>query len=187
MIIKNFDYNSIVILSYFFLSLSACFLNFLTKGKSNKLLFSNYRSSFFSPLTYIRLFTHSLGHSNFDHFVHNFLYILLLGPLMEEKYGSINLLFMFLITSLVVSLFNIIFSNYSIKGASANVYMLIVLSSFTNISNNKIPLTFILICLFYVVSEVKNSLSKKNKNDHTYYAGHILGAICGAVFGFYFK
>ncbi len=180
----QFDYNSPVILSYLFLSLGACLLNFLTGGKSNKALFTSYRSSIWNPLTYIRMFTHSIGHLNLDHLIHNFLFILLIGPMIEEKYGSIPLIIMFLITSFVIALFNIIFHNYIITGASGNVYMLIVLSSFSNITEGKIPLTLILILVFYVLSEVRKSITEGNSS--TYHGGHLLGAVMGIVFGFYF-
>ena len=178
----EFDYNSKVILTYLFISIIACFLNFITRGNSNKLLFTSYRSSLFNPLTYIRLFTHSIGHQDWNHLVSNFLYILLIGPMIEEKYGSINLLMMLLITSLVIALFNIIFTNYSICGASGNVYMLIVLSSFSNISEGKIPLTLILIFIFYITTELREGITKGNKK--VYHDGHLLGALCGLGFGF---
>ena len=177
----QFDYNSKVILTYLFVCIIAWFMNKITLGKSNKLLFESYRSSPFNPLTYIRLFTHSIGHKDWEHLVGNFLYILLVGPMIEEKYGSINLIIMFLITSLVIALFNLIFSNCSILGASGNVYMLIVLSSFSNISEGKIPLTVILILIFYVIGEVKKSLL--NHKSKVYHDGHLIGAICGLVFG----
>lgn len=180
----QFDYNSKVILTYLFISLGAWFLNFITRGASNKLLFSNYRSSWWNPLTYVRLFTHCIGHKDWDHFVSNFLYILLIGPMIEEKYGSINLILMFLITSLVIALYNLIFDNNIILGASGNVYMLIVLSSFSNISEGKIPLTVILICIFYVIGEVKGSLLERKSK--IYHDGHLIGAICGLLFGIFF-
>ena len=180
----NFDYNSPVIISYLIISIIAWLLNCITGGKSNKLLFTSYRSSPFNPLTYIRLFTHSIGHVDLSHLIHNFLFILLIGPMIEEKYGSINLLVMLLLTSLVIGLFNTIFSNYSITGASGNVYMLIVLSSFSNISEGKIPITLVLILIFYVISEFKDRLIEGNKK--TYHTGHLLGALCGIGFGFYF-
>lgn len=180
----KFDYNSPVIISYLTLSLIAWLLNKISKGKSNKLLFTNYRSSPFNPFTYIRLFTHSIGHKDWDHLVSNFLYILLIGPMIEEKYGSLNLLCMFLITSLIISLFNIIFNNYCITGASGNVYMLIVLSSFSNLSEGKIPITLILIFLFYITSEIKNSILQGNKA--IYHDGHLIGALCGLILGFIF-
>ena len=180
----KFDYNSPVIITYLIVSLGAWLLNCITRGKSNKLLFMSFRSSPFNPLTYIRLFTHSIGHVDLSHLIHNFLFILLIGPMIEEKYGSINLLVMLLLTSLVIGLFNTIFSNYSITGASGNVYMLIVLSSFSNITEGKIPITLILILIFYIISEFKSAVFEGNKK--TYHTGHLLGALCGLAFGFYF-
>ena len=180
----NFDYNSPVIITYLLISLGAWFLNTITRGKTNKLLFSSYRSSPWNPLTYIRLITHSIGHQDWAHFVSNFLYILLIGPMIEEKYGSINLLAMLIITSLIIGLYNTIFSNYTIMGASGNVYMLIILSSFSNIAEGKIPLTLVLIFLFYITTELRDSLLHGNKK--IYHDGHILGAFCGIGFGFLF-
>jgi len=180
----QFDYNSPVILTYLFLSLGAWFLNHITRGKTNKLFFSCYRSSLLNPLTYIRLFTHAIGHKDLDHLIHNFLFILLVGPMIEEKYGSIPLIIMFAITSFVIALFNIIFNDYCILGASGNVYMLIVLSSFSNITEGKIPLTLILILIFYITGEIKKSILEGNKK--VYHDGHLIGAICGILFGLYF-
>ncbi|MBP5678736.1 MAG: rhomboid family intramembrane serine protease [Bacilli bacterium] len=180
----QFDYNSKVILTYLFICLGAWFLNIITRGKTNKLFFESYRSSPLNPLTYIRMFTHCIGHKDFDHFISNFLYILLVGPMIEEKYGSINLIIMFALTSLVIALYNIIFTNNTILGASGNVYMLIVLSSFTNISEGKIPLTVLLILIFYVVGEIKRSLLEQNKK--VYHDGHLIGALCGLLLGIYF-
>ncbi len=180
----KFDYNSKVILTYLFICLGVWLLNIITRGKTNKVFFENYRSNPLNPLTYIRMFTHCIGHKDLDHLISNFLYILLVGPMIEEKYGSINLIIMFAITSLVIALYNIIFTNNVVLGASGNVYMLIVLSSFTNISEGKIPLTLILILIFYVIGEVRRSILE-NKSK-VYHDGHLIGALCGLIFGFIF-
>ena len=180
----QFDYNSKVILTYLFICLGAWLLNIITGGWSNKKLFSSYRSSMLNPFTYIRLFTHAIGHKDFDHLVSNFLYILLVGPMIEEKYGSVNLIIMLLITSLAIALFNIIFDNYAILGASGNVYMLIVLSSFSNISEGKIPITVLLILIFYVLGEAKRTITERGSK--TYHDGHLIGALCGLLFGLFF-
>lgn len=180
----SLDYNSPVILTYLGLSLIACFLNYITHGKSNKLLFSSYRSHVLNPFTYIRMVTHSIGHKDLDHLIHNFLYILLIGPMVEEKYGSIPLIWMFVITSIFIAIINIIFHDYCILGASGNVYMLIVLSSFANITEGKIPITLLLILIFYVFSEVKKSILEGNRR--VYHDGHLMGALAGLLFGFYF-
>ena len=93
----QFDYNSPVIITYLVLSLIAWFLNTISRGKTNKIFFSSYRSSLLNPLTYIRLITHSIGHKDLEHLIHNFLFILLIGPMVEEKYNSLNLIIMLVI------------------------------------------------------------------------------------------
>ena len=170
-------YNSPVILSFFFISLIALILNYLTKKKSNKILFSSYRSSLFNPLTYIRLFTHVLGHDNFEHFVNNFLYILLIGPLIEEKYGPENLIIMILLTSLITGIINCILSKKIILGSSGLVFMLIILSSFVNIKEGQIPLTLVLICIFYLLNEVSDSIFKKDNISHM---SHLINETVGS-------
>ena len=181
-IISQLQYNSIVILTFFFLSLIALILKYLTKDKSNKYIFSTYPSSLANPLTYIRLFTHILGHENWNHFMNNFLYILLIGPMIEEKYGAQNLLIMILLTALITAIVNNLIGKNRILGASGIVFMLIVLSSFVNIEAGRIPLTLILIFIFYIINEIISGLSKKDNVSHL---SHIIGAICGGIYGFY--
>ncbi len=179
---KYFQYNSVVILTYFFICLFVLMINKLTDDKSNRILFSTERASLLNPLTYIRLFTHVLGHENFNHLKNNFLYILLVGPMIEEKYGSINLLKMILITAGITGIINFIIGKKRIYGASGIAFMLILLSSLVNFKQGLIPLTFILICLFYIVSEITDGLLKKDRVSHL---SHLLGAICGFIYGFF--
>ena len=60
--------------------------------------------------------------------------------------------------------------------------MLIILSSFTNLQAGKIPLTLVLVFLFYIVNEIIDGIIKKDNVSHL---GHIIGAVCGCLFGFY--
>ena len=181
--LNYFQYNSKVILSYFFLSLIVLFLNKLTNKKSTIKFFSSCRGSVFNPLTFITMFTHILGHDNFNHLKSNFIYILLIGPLVEEKYGSINLLIMILVTSFLTALVNILFGKKRILGSSGISFMLIILSSIVNINSGKIPITLILVFVFYVVGEIVDGLFKKDNISHL---SHLLGALSGIVFGYYF-
>lgn len=176
------QYNSPVVLTFFFISFIVLLINWITKGKSNNALFSTYRSSMLNPMTYVRLLTHIFGHLNWSHFMNNFLYILLIGPMVEEKYGSINLLIMIAITALVTGVINNLFSNYRLLGASGIVFMLIILSSLVNIQSGKIPITLILIFIFYIANEIISGIFKKDNVSHM---GHLVGAICGCVYGFY--
>lgn len=184
--INLFEYNSVVTLTYFFICLGVMLIHQLTNGESTKHFFStSSSSSLLNPITYIRMFTHVLGHGNWDHFMHNFLYILLLGPMIEERYGSYNLLVMMVVCTLTDALVNKLFCpNTRTYGASGIVFMLIVLSSFVNFSVGKIPLTLVFIILFYLVDEIFKGLFKKDNVSHL---GHILGGVCGLIFGFYFR
>ena len=154
----------------------------LCKGKFIATFFTTYKNdSLLNPLTYFKLISHSLGHTDWDHLYSNFIKILLIGPLIEEKYGSINLLIAMIITSLIIGIINKLFGKGGILGASGVAYMLILLSSFVNMENGKIPITLTLIILFFVVDEVIKLF--RRKKDGVSHLGHITGAICGVVFG----
>lgn len=103
-------FNSPVILTFVLLCFCVTLLNEYTGGRSNQLLFITYHSSLKDPLTYVRFFTHVFGHSGWDHFLGNMTYILLLGPMLEEKYSSQNILKVIVITAVVTALINYIFS-----------------------------------------------------------------------------
>jgi membrane associated rhomboid family serine protease len=153
----------------------------LTKNSLTNLLFVNYRTSLLDPLYYIRLFSHVLGHANWEHFFNNFLIILILGPMLEEKYGSKMIIIMMLITAFITGLLNSIFFNTGLLGASGIVFMLILLSSFANAKSGKIPLTLIIVVLIFVGREVVNGIILK---DDISQMAHIIGGLCGAVFGY---
>ena len=185
--LRYIQYNSFVVLTYFFICLGVMMIHQVTGGESTKHFFStSSSSSLLNPITYIRFFTHIFGHGSWEHFTHNFLQILLIGPMVEEKYGSYNLIIMILITALGDAIINKLFCrNTRTYGASGVVFMLIVLSSFVNLEIGKIPLTLVLIVLFYLIDEIFKGIFKRN--DGVSHLGHLLGGICGVVFGFYFK
>lgn len=179
---KVIDYNSPVILTFAGVSLVALILGACTGGITNRLLFSVYRSSVLNPLTYIRLFTHVLGHADISHYLGNMMFFLLLGPGIEEKYGSKLTLIMIAITALVTGLINcLLFSGTALLGASGIVFCFIVLSSMTGLKDGKIPLTLIIVCFLYIGQEVFNALFV---NDNVSQLTHIVGGACGCVMGF---
>jgi len=181
-IITKFDYNAPVILTYFFICLIILMIDKLCKGKFSATFFTTYKNdSLLNPLTYFKLVSHSLGHADWDHLYSNFIKILLIGPLIEEKYGSINLLIAMILTSLIIGIVNKVFGKGGILGASGVAYMLILLSSFVNMENGKIPITLTLIILFFVVDEVIKLF--RRKKDGVSHLGHITGAICGIILG----
>ena len=98
---KKIQFNAPVVLSLAGLSLVALILGYLTGGRSTTALFSCYRSSLLRPLTYVRLFGHVLGHSGYEHYINNMLMILVIGPGLEERYGSRALLRSILVTAAI--------------------------------------------------------------------------------------
>ena len=119
-----------MVLTFFLLSFGVLLLDGATAGWSTSHLFCVYRSSLKDPLFYIRLFGHVLGHADLDHFLNNMLLFLVIGPPMEEKYGSLPLLKAIVLTAFVSGLLQcILFPGVALLGASGIVFMLIMLSS----------------------------------------------------------
>lgn len=177
-----FQYNSPVTLTFAFISLLVLILGTLSQGVTTSLLFCVYRSSWANPLTYIRLFGHVLGHSGWKHFSSNMVLFLVLGPMLEEKYGSKELIKMFAITALISGLIYMIFYPHSaLLGASGIVFMMIVLSSAAGMEEGKIPITLLLVIIIYLGGEVMDGFSASDGIAH---AAHIAGGLCGACFGF---
>ena len=106
---------------------------------------------FGDPWDYFRIFSHILGHANWDHYIGNFSFILLIGPILEEKYGSRDLIFMMLVTAVVTGILNVLLWDSGLLGASGIVFMMILLGSLVNFRSGTIPLTFILI-VFYDIT-----------------------------------
>ena len=129
---------------------------------------------------WITLFTHIMGHANWTHLIGNFTLILLIGPMLEELYGSKDLLFMMIITAFITGVLNILLFKSALMGASGVVFMMILLSSFTNFSRGEIPLTFILVLILYMGVQ----LSESFKSDDISQFAHIIGGLCGSFFGF---
>ena len=114
----------------------------LTAGDGTDRFFATYASSWSDPMTYVRLFTHVIGHAGFAHLLGNMSYILLLGPMLEEKYGWKNLLAVMLVTAAVTGLVhNLFFPRIYLLGASGIVFAFILLTSFTSVKEGEIPLT----------------------------------------------
>ena len=181
---KRIQYNSPVILTFALLSLLALGLAAVTDGRSNWLLFSVYRAPLTDPLMYLRLFTHAIGHANVSHFIGNFILILLVGPMLEEKYGGKMLAIMMVVTAFATGVLHIAVSEHGKLGASGIVFMLMLLASFTNLQKGRIPLTLILALFVFIGREVIASQTAEIGSNIAYLS-HIVGGLSGAAFGFF--
>jgi len=181
--LKKIKYNSPVVITFSLISLISLILGYMTSGKSTYLLFSVYRFNLTDPLGYIRMFTYVLGHANIQHYTSNMLIFLLIGPMLEEKYGSKNLLIIILITAFSTAVVQIIISSGIALGASGIVFAFIMLASITSVSDQEIPLTMIIIFVLYIGNEIMNISTADNVSQ----LAHIIGGLIGMQLGLFLR
>ena len=103
------QYNAPTTLTFALISFLVLLLGLMTEGASTMKLFCVYRSSLADVTTYIRFFGHVLGHSGYEHYMGNMLLLLLVGPALEEKYGSNTITMTIVVTALVTGLVQFLF------------------------------------------------------------------------------
>ena len=175
-------FNSPIVLGFVIACFVVTLFGVISGGSITRLLFMTYRSSLKNPLTYLRFFTYVLGHSGWSHFVGNASYLLLLGPMLEEKYGARMLIQIIAITAFVTALVNFIFfPQVALCGASGIVFAFIILASFTGFKNGEIPLTFILVAVLYIGQQIVEGIAIRDDISNM---SHIIGGVVGAITGY---
>jgi len=106
---------------------------------------------------------------------------LLLGPVLEDKYGGATMVEAFGLVAIISGLVNIIFfPGTALLGASGLVFMMIILVSASDLRAGEIPITMILIMIIYLGSELWSMVTT---HDNISQLTHIIGGLCGAIFG----
>ena len=178
-------FNSPVILCFVFLCFLETLAGILTNNQITVKYFMSHRSSLTSIFTYFRMFSHVIGHQGMSHFCNNALYLLLLGPMLEEKYKSKQIILVIVFTAAASAIVNaIFFPNVWICGASGVVFAFIIMSSLTGYKNGEIPLTFLLIAVIYIGQQVVQGLTIV---DDVSNVSHIIGGIVGMILGHVFN
>ncbi len=178
---KRIRFNSPVVLWFAIISSAVLAISMLTGGWFRDMFFVCYRTSLSDPLFYLRLFTHVLGHQNLSHYTGNMMMFLLLGPILEEKYGSKRLLEIIVLTAAATGIIHVLlFPNTGLLGASGIVFAFIVLASITGTKQNEIPLTMIIVAVIYIGQEIYSGLIA---SDNISQLTHIIGGAIGALYG----
>lgn len=185
--IPKLRYNSPVILTFSLICILVLFIPMLRPIDASGEMSSAFGYLFvadkgFSSISdYLTLITYIFGHADEAHLLGNLTFILLLGPIVEEKYGGASLSLMIIVTAIVTALVHIfLFPNTGLLGASGIVFMLIILVSFTNVHRGQIPVTFLLVAVLFIGKEVMESIEADNISQ----LAHIIGGVCGGIFGF---
>ena len=176
-----FQYNAPVTLTFSLISLCALWLSHFLGQEVMLNYFSLYRTSWTDPMQYLRLFTYVLGHANYSHFINNITVILLIGPMLEEKYGNKTMVGLIIFTALVTGLIHVFFfPDTALLGASGIAFMMILLCSFANAQKGRLPITFLLVAVIFLGGEINTGLTT---TDNISQLGHIIGGVCGGLAG----
>ena len=177
----SIDFNAPVVLGFVAICFGALLLNNMTNGWTNRMLFSVYRSSMKNPLFYLRTVGHIFGHADWSHFANNMMYILILGPMLEEKYGSKTMMAIIALTGFVTGVVSLLFfPANALLGASGVVFAFILLASVTSVKREGIPLTFLLVAAIYIGGQIWDGLTiRDNVSNLTHIIGGVVGATCG--------
>lgn len=174
--------NAPVVIGFVIISFVALLLSFLTQGASNQYVFSVYRAPLSNPLTYVRIVGHIFGHASWGHFFNNMTLLLLLGPILEERYGSRNLFIITITTAIITGIVSMVFTPTTmLLGASGIIFCYILLVSFTRVEGGGIPITFILVAIVYLGQEFYHVVFTQSNVSYT---THIIGGIVGAFLGY---
>ena len=135
-----------------------------------------------NPLSYLRLFTYCFGSFTPSILVCNMIFILLLGPSMEERYGTIVIAIMMVVCILFSGVLNACFSKISLTGSSCVIFMMIFLNSFVSLSKKKIPVSFLAVFILFIFREIfETGLTTDGAIKIII---NIAGGLCGSLFAF---
>lgn len=174
-------FNSPAVLSFTFLCLAVWAIDSLTGHRLVSSVFRVYGSSLRDPLTIPRMFLHVAGHSGFSHLAGNLMYILILGPMLEEKYGTGQIVLLFAVTAFITGFLSwLIEPNVAMCGASGIVFAMIMMASVTQVKAHELPLTLVMTVLFYAGQQVFEWVTV---GGGVAYGSHLLGGCVGLFFG----
>jgi membrane associated rhomboid family serine protease len=107
--------------------------------------------------------------------------LLLLGPIIELKYGFNQLISMTVLTAVLTGILHTILWDNGLLGCSGIVFMFIVLVTLLNAKGKELPFNFILVVLLYLGQEIYSSLQK----DEISHFAHLFGGAMGVFWGYY--
>ena len=131
---------------------------------------------------YARLFFHIFGHKSWSSLTLNISFILLLGPSLEEKFGSKLLAVMTLTAAFISGVINASFIPSVLYGAGSVVFMMILLTAYTAINKDKLSFAFIMLFAVFLMNGFLTS--GETAESAVSVIAHIAGGLSGSIFGF---
>lgn len=137
----------------------------LLKGKMSEAVFTSYGTlsdkAFASSnaLSYIRILLHVFGTTSWSALLINSAFFLLIGTVLEDRYGSVIFALMIFISALVSGVIGI-FSPLDMCGATPVIFMMIFLSAVTMISKRNLQISWVLIMVLYTAYSMATAFEK---------------------------
>ena len=139
-----------------------------------------------APVSYVRLLFYIFGSGAAGNAVAggasllftNLILIMLLGPAMEERYGSAIIGIMIFVSALFSGVLNACFCQTSLVGAVPVVSMMIFLNAFMSFSKKKFPLSFAAVMVLFVLLQIFSGAGAVQ------IIICIAGGLCGSLFAF---
>jgi GlpG protein len=172
-------YNAPVILTFSLLAILILVLNATIMPRLTYRYFAVAGSiNWGSVADWFRLFSHPLGHAGWAQLAGNLTFVLLLGPMLEARYGGRWLLLLMLITAVTAGLANVLLFNTTLLGASGVVFMLLALTAMTDLRAGTLPLTFLLLAAIFISGELLLASDRSASQ-----LAHLIGGGVGALIG----
>jgi len=138
--------------------------------------------------SYIKLVLYIFGSNSWGSLFSSLVFILLLGPTIEEQYGSIIIGIMILISALFAGVLNACFCTQCLRGPIAIIFMLIFLNAFISFSKKKLPLSFVLAFVLFILFIIFDQKGLDNPRTPLDLLVTIIvtvaGGLCGGLFAF---
>ena len=182
----KFSYDSPVVLTFAIITVVMYFLNAFVLQKNGidvKLISPTSQNGanpfvFSSIKCYLNLITYPFVNSDFSFAIFNSIILIFLGMQMEEKYGSVIILVMILISVIFAGVLNACFSVQSLQGIQPVIFMLIILNLINASQKKKISTSLLLVLVLYTILNIiplKNALLGIIS---------IAGGLCGSLISF---
>lgn len=162
--------------------------SFIVKGKLSALFLTAptvaegaFAFNAADPLSYLRIIFHVFGSNNCSLLISNLIIISLLGPILEEKYGSVIIGIMMLLSSLLSGVLAGCFCKTGISGADSIVFMMVLLNSYLSVSKKKIPLSSVIVLVLFIWGQFYADKS----NGLIGLLVNVAGGLCGSLLAFF--
>lgn len=179
----HLSYDSPVMLTFLVVTVLFYIIDeFITKGKIRETVLvaptaagGQFPFSFKDFLSYLRLFLHVFGAREWNSLFLCMTYILLLGPQIEGYYGSVMVLVMTAVATLLSGVLSACFCREINTGAASVMFMLLLLNCTVSVYKKKLPVASAAALALFVFSMFTSGYG----NGAVCAAVNVAGGICG--------